>query len=284
MAETLQAPGPAPGVPATPPRAPRDVNSVRYTVVFATVVCVVCAALIALAAVLTKPAQVANALLYKEKNVLLAAGLLEPGAAVGTAQVEAIFRQHIQARLVDLKTGDLLPSDASDARRYDQRAAREDPATSRVAPANTAGIRRLPHRAVVYLIRKEGKTDQVVIAIEGLGMWGQIYGFMALAPDGNTIRGLTYYDQRETPGLGGEIANPSWQALWRGRKAFDADWNVGIQVIKGQAGTPEVDPLHVDGLSGSTITSKAITQLVRFWLGEHGYGRFLQKIREGAPA
>lgn len=281
MAETLQAGGPG---AATPPRAPRDVNDVRYTVLFATVVCVVCAALIAVAAVLTKPAQMANALLYKEKNVLLAAGLIEPGAKVSTAQVEAIFKQSIQARLVDLKSGELLPAEGTDARRFDQRVAREDPATSRVAPANTAGIRRLPHHAVVYLIQKDGKTDQFVIAIEGLGMWGQIYGFMALAPDTTTIRGLTYYDQRETPGLGGEIANPSWQALWRGRKAFDADWNVGIQVIKGQAGTPEADPMHVDGLSGSTITSKAITQLVRFWLGEHGYGPFLKKVREGAAA
>lgn len=265
-------------------RPTRDLNSVRYTVLFATVVCVVCAALIATAAVLTQPAQVANALLYKEKNVLLAAGLIEPGAKVTTAQVEAIFRQSIQARLVDLATGELLPEASGDARRYNQRTARDDPATSRVAPANSAGVRRLPNQGIVYLVRKGEAIDQIVIAIEGLGMWGTIYGFMALAPDGNTIRGLTYYDQRETPGLGGEIANPSWQALWRGRKAFDANWDVGIQVIKGQAGPPETDPLHVDGLSGSTVTSKAVTQLVRFWLGDQGYGKFLKKFREGAPA
>lgn len=262
----------------------RDLNSVRYTVVFATVVCVVCAALIATAAVLTRPSQVANALLYKEKNVLLAAGLIEPGAKVTTAQVEAIFKQAIQARLVDLATGELLPEAAGDARRYNQRSARDDPATSRVAPPNSAGVRRLPKQGIVYLVKKGEAIDQIVIAIEGLGMWGTIYGFMALAPDGNTIRGLTYYDQRETPGLGGEIANPTWQALWRGRKAYDANWDVGIQVIKGQAGPPEADPLHVDGLSGSTVTSKAITQLVRFWLGDNGYGKFLKKFREGAPA
>lgn len=259
-------------------------NSVRYTVLFATAVCVVCAALVAVAAVLTKPAQVANALLYKEKNVLLAAGLIEPGAAVNTAQVEAIFQKSIQARLVDLASGELLPADGSDARRYDQRLARDDPATSRVAPANSAGVRRLPHKAIVYLVKKGDAVDQIVIAIEGLGMWGTIYGFMALAPDGNTIRGLTYYDQRETPGLGGEIANPSWQALWRGRKAFDEQWNVGIQVVKGQAGPPDKDPLHVDGLSGATVTSKAVTQLVRFWLGDQGYGKYLKHLREGAKA
>ncbi len=264
--------------------APRNLNGVRYTVVFATLVCVVSAALIAVAAVLSKPRQVANALLYKEKNVLLAAGLIEPGSAVTTAQVEALFAKSIQARLVDLATGSLVPEAGTDARRYNQRLARDDPATSRVAPDNAAGVRRLPQQGIVYFIRKGGAVDQIVIAIEGLGMWGQIYGFMALAPDGNTIRGLTYYDQRETPGLGGEIANPAWQALWRGRQAYDVQWNVGIQVIKGTAGPPATDPLHVDGLSGSTVTSKAVTQLVRFWLGEHGYGPFLKRFREGGQA
>ncbi len=262
----------------------RDVNSVRYTVLFATVVCVVCAALIAVAAVLTKPGQAANALLYKEKNVLLAAGLIGPEDSVNTAQVQAIFQQSIQARLVDLATGELLPAGGTDPRQYDQRAARDDPATSRVAPPNNAGVRRLPKLGIVYLIKKGDAVEQVVIAIEGLGMWGQIYGFMSIGPDGNTIRGLTYYDHKETPGLGGEISNPNWQALWRGRKTFDEHWNVGIHVIKGQAGSPQADPMRVDGLSGSTITSKAITQLVRYWVGEQGYGKFLKRLREGAPA
>ena len=261
-----------------------NINSTRYTIAFAAVVCVVCAALIALAAVLTQPRQKANALLYMEKNVLLAAGLLEPGAKATIADVEAVFKQSIQVRLVDLATGELVPENGRDARRYDQRAARNDPATSHVAPTNSAGIHRVPNLGIVYFIKKGEAVDQIVIAIEGLGMWGTIYGFMALAPDANTIRGLTYYDQRETPGLGGEIANPTWQALWRGRKAFDDHWNVGIQVIKGQSGPPETDPMKVDGLSGSTITSKAVTQLVRFWLGEHGYGKFLTRFREGAKA
>lgn len=258
-----------------------DVNSTRHTIVFATIVCVICAALVAVAAVTLKPAQQANALLYKEKNVLLAAGLIEPGARVSTAEVEAIFKRSIRPRLVDLATGDLLPEGAQDARRFDQRVARNDPATSRVAPDNPAGIRRLPHHGVVYLITQDGAVDQIVIPIEGLGMWGTIYGFLALDSDGNTIRGLTYYDQRETPGLGGEIANPTWQALWRGRKAYDEQWNVGIQVIKGTAGPPEADPMRVDGLSGSTITSKAITHLVQFWLGPQGYGKFIRNFREG---
>ena len=260
----------------------RDINSTRYTVLFAVVVCVVCAALVSVAAVALQPRQKANALLYMEKNVLVAAGLAEPGQSMTTADVEAIFARDIQVRLVDLATGELVPEDGVDARRYDQRAARNDPATSHVADPNQAGIRRVPNRGIVYFVMKGGQVDQIVIAVEGLGMWGTIYGFLALAPDANTVRGLTYYDHRETPGLGGEIGNPTWQALWQGRKGYDRSWKASITVIKGQAGPPETDPLRVDGLSGATITSNAVTHLVRFWLGEQGYGKFLQRFREGA--
>lgn len=255
-------------------------DSPRYTFAFAAAVCVVCAALVSVAAVLLQPRQKANARLYMEKNVLVAASLVKPGEKVGIREVNRIFDSHIRARLVDLATGELVPEGARNARDYDQRAARNDPATSRAAPANDAGIKRLPPYGVVYFVMREGKVDQVVISIEGLGMWGTIYGFLALDKDANTVRGITYYDHRETPGLGGEIGNPDWLALWRGRRSYDEQWNPGIAVIKGQAGAPEKDPLHVDGLSGATITSVAVTRLTRFWLSPQGYGKFLAGFRE----
>ncbi len=257
-------------------------NSTRYTVLFATAVCVVCAALVSVAAVTLQPRQKANARLYMEKNVLVAAGLVEPGAAVDRRQVERFFERDIRARLVDFATGELVPTDRIDARSYDQRSARNDPGASRVAPPNDAGIGRIPNYGVVYFALKDGRVEQIVIAVEGLGMWGTIYGFVALDRDANTVRGLTYYDHKETPGLGGEIGNPAWQALWRGRKGYDTNWRAGITVIKGQAGPPDVDPLHVDGLSGATVTSNAITRLMRFWLSDDGYGKFLKRFREGA--
>ncbi len=259
-----------------------NINSTRYTIVFATIVCVVCALLVSIAAVSLQPRQAANARLYMEKNVLVAAGLAEAGADLSEQQVRAIFERSIRARLVDFATGELVPEGKVDARGYDQRRARSDPAASRVAPPNTAGIGRLPNLGIVYFVMKDGNPEQVVIAVEGLGMWGTIYGFLSLDRDGNTVRGLTYYEQKETPGLGGEIGNPKWQALWRGRKGFDDQWNAKITVIKGQAGSPETDPLHVDGLSGATVTSNAITRLMQFWLSDNGYGKFLKRFREGA--
>lgn len=256
-------------------------DSPRYTFAFAATVCVVCAALVSVAAVTLQPRQKANARLYMEKNVLVAAGLVRPGQAVGLGDVERIFASDIKVRLVDLATGELVPEGAANARDYDQRAARADPQASREAPANDAGLKRLPNRGIVYYVMKDGRVDLLVISVEGLGMWGTIYGFLALDRDANTVRGITYYDHRETPGLGGEIGNPAWQSLWKGRRGYDKQWKAGITVVKGPAGPAEADPLSVDGLSGATITSNAVTRLMRFWLSDDGYGKFLTRFREG---
>lgn len=262
-------------------------NSVGYTIGFAAIVCVVCALMVATAAVVLAPTQEAKARQYMQKNVLLAAGLVKPHARVSDAEVQRLFAERIEVRLVDLAAAELVPADRMDAAAYDQRAARNDPAQSREAPPNQAGIRRVARLGVVYFVRR-GPGDrgiaQVVLAVEGLGMWGTIYGFLALAPDANTILGLTYYDQKETPGLGGEIGNPTWQALWRGRRAYDERWEPSITVVKGPAGTPDQDPLRVDGLSGATITSNAVTRLMRFWLGKEGYGPWLRRWREAQRA
>ena len=259
-----------------------NINSTRYTIVFAAVLCVVCAALVSVTAVSLQPRQLANARLYMEKNVLVAAGLVRQGQDVSRVEVEEFFKRDIRARLVFFETGALVPEGKLDARSYDQRVARNDPASSREAPTNTAGVRRLPEYGTVYFVMKNDKVDQLVIPVEGLGMWGTIYGFLSLAPDGTTVRGLTYYEHKETPGLGGEISNPSWLALWKGRKAYDELDKPAIRIIKGQAGPADKDPLHVDGLSGATVTSNAVTRLMQFWLGSDGYGTFLRRVREGA--
>ena len=259
-----------------------DVNSTRYTFVFATVISVVCALAIAVAAVGLRSQQEANALLFKQKNVLLAAGLLKPGDDPSKKEILGLFDEHIKVRLVDLATGELVPLEKLEPTTYDQRRARADPATSRTAPPNPAQVSRLPNWGGVFFVMKDDKVEQVVLPIEGVGMWGTLYGLLALDRDGNTVRGLTFYEQKETPGLGGEISNPKWQALWQGRRAFDDKWEPQLVVIKGQAGPPAKDPHRVDGLSGATITSNAVSRLMAFWMSNEGYGPFLRKFREGA--
>ncbi len=195
--------------------------------------------------------------------------------------MQEIFQDNIKLRLVDLATGELVPLEKQDPKDYDQIKARNDPATSRAAPPNSAGVARLPNWGTVYLAMEGANIRLIVLPIEGAGMWGAVYGFIALEPDGNTVRGLTYYDQKETPGLGGEIGNPKWQALWNGRKIYDENWEPQLVVIKGKAGPAEKDPHRVDGLSGATITSNGISRLTRFWMGKDGWGPFLKTFHQG---
>jgi Na+-transporting NADH:ubiquinone oxidoreductase subunit C len=254
-------------------------RSNAYIVAFAAAVCAVCAVFVSGAAVALRDRQEENRLLDRQKKVLTVAGLLEEGGSMPAEQVKRVFSEKIRARVVDLETGRYAPE--IDAASFDQRRAASDPETSRAAPANRAGIPRVPKHAQVYQLVEDDEVRAVILPIEGKGLWSTLYGFLALAPDTRVIRGITFYEHGETPGLGGEVDNPRWKALWPGRQAFDADWNPAIRVKKGQAGPADEDPHQVDGLSGATITSRGVTNLLQFWLGEGGFGPYLKRLRTG---
>lgn len=260
-------------------------ESSLYTVLFAVAVSAVCALLVSATAVGLRDRQQANALLFQQKNVLLAAGLIRADQDMTRAELLTIFERRIRVRGVELKTGQLLAEDGFDAIGYDQRRARNDPKRSSTVRSNAARVDRVPHVGVIYQVSSaDGVLEQLVLPIEGMGMWGTMYGFLAIARDGNTVRGLTFYEQKETPGLGGEIANPKWQALWIGRKAHDASWQPKLTVIKGVAGPPAQDPHHIDGLSGATLTSNGVANTVQFWLGATGYAPTLKLLRQGGAS
>ena len=94
---------------------------------------------------------------------------------------------------------------------------------------------------------------------------------------------MTYYKHLETPGLGCEVDNPRWRRLWPGRVAFDDRGTPAIEVVRGRAGSLQGDPHRVDGLAGATITGRGVTGMLRFWLGEHGYGPYLKRLQGGKP-
>jgi len=251
-------------------------RSPLYIVLFATGVCLVCAVVVSSAAVSLKERQDANVLLERQRNVLQAAGLLEPGEEVGRQELARRFAK-VEPVAVELASGRELPD--VDAASYDQRKAAVDPATIRPAPANAAQVRRLPEVAVVYQVRSpDGALEMLVLPIEGKGLWSTLYGFLALDADLTTVRGITFYQHGETPGLGGEVDNPKWKARWIGRKAFGEGGQPDLSVIKGRAGSSEEDPHHVDGLSGATLTSNGVTHLVQFWLGHEGFGPYLDAL------
>lgn len=258
-------------------------NSVRYIVLFAGAVCIVCSMFVSAAAVFLKSRQEANELLDKQKKVLEVSGLLQAGQAPSRQEVGRLFDERIEMRLIDIEAGAVAPADVGiDPASYDQLKASKDPKMSSKISKNLAQVRRIPRYAVVYEVFKDPEKTELdlsVIPVEGMGLWGTMYGFLALDQDGMTIRGLTFYKNKETPGLGKEIENPVWKAKWPGRKAFDENWKPVIKVIKGPAGPPDEAPHHVDGLSGATITSNGVTYLLHFWLGDQGFGPYLANMR-----
>lgn len=252
-------------------------HSNAYIIGFAAVVCLVCSIIVATSAVVLKERQDRNKVLDRQKKVLIVAGLMEDGQSISPEEVQGLFDANIQIRAIDLETGEF--DESVNTVTFDQRKASKDPATSRSAPANTAGITRLPLKALVYERIEGEEIKLLILPIEGKGLWSTLYGFLALAPDTTTIEGMTFYEHGETPGLGGEIDNPNWKALWKGRSAYDADWQPAITVIKGAAGKPGDDPYRIDGLSGATLTCRGVTALVQFWLSENGFEPFLAKFR-----
>lgn len=251
-------------------------RSVLYTLGFATAICIVCAIVVSASAVSLKERQEVNKLLDKKKNVLEAAGLKDPDEDLDPAEVDTRFA-NFEIKVIDLTTGQ--EAEDVDPATFDQRKRTADPATSVAAPDNLAQIQRLPNQALVYELRDpSGALDMVILPIEGKGLWSTLYGFLALDEDLRTIQGITFYEHGETPGLGGEVDNPRWKAKWVGRLAFGPDGEPQIEVVKGSAGPPSEDPYEVDGLSGATITSRGVTFLVQFWLGEGGFGPYLDRL------
>jgi len=253
-----------------------------YTLGFAAAVCGVCSIFVAGSAVLLKEKQETNKVLYRYEKVLNVAGLVQPGETLTAAEITKRFEDNIEQRIVELDTGKYAES--IDAKTFDQRATAKDPATSEAAPPNPAKVLRIPKYASVYHVMEGDTVRKLIIPIEGKGLWSTLYGFLALESDAQTVSGITYYEHGETPGLGGEVDNPKWKALWPGRKIFDEKGEVAIEVIKGQAGPADKAPFKVDGLSGATLTSRGVTYMIQFWLGPDAFEPYLENFRanEGA--
>jgi len=253
-------------------------SDAAYTIGFSAVVCVVCAVLVSSSAVALRDRQAVNIELDRRKNVLAAAGVLKDGESLSREEIERRFAS-FQVVAVDLRSGEEDPSFPIEG--YDARRALADASASRPAPRNDAQILRVPNHGLVYKqLDAGGRLDLIVLPVEGKGLWSTLYGFLALGADLTTIRGLTYYQHGETPGLGGEVDNPRWKALWPGRSAFDEGGEPVIEVTRGRAGTVQEDPHRVDGLAGATLTSRGVTGMLQFWLGENGYGPYLERLKK----
>lgn len=241
-------------------------------------VALVCAILVSVSTTVLRPIKERNEALQRYRHVVSLTGLVEPGADDDTV-FEVV--EHLDARVVDLRTGEFAADMNPDE--IDSRSAATDPDQSTAIPA-AADVARLGRRAnheVVYLVWGDNTLNRIILPISGQGMWSTLYGFIALEGDLSTIADVSFYEQSETAGLGDQIEDPEWQAKWRGRKIFGDNGDVRFQVA---AGAVSPSAAHqVDGLTGATITGTGVTNLVRFWLGPQGYGPLLNNIAETAP-
>ena len=234
-------------------------------------VCAVCSALVTASVVGLRPLQEANR--QGERQARLAA-LVEglPGVSDLIAEVG---EARLDVRAVELATGEYASLDPETLLEADPAREGEPLPPGR----DPAGIGRRPRFAPVYLLRREGEVHTVILPVHGQGYLSTMRGYLAVAGDGNTVRGITFTEHEETPGLGAEIANPDWQALWQGKRLRDESGQVRIRVV--QEPPSGADPFSVQGIAGATRTGDGVTALVRFWVGPDGFGPYLERLRGG---
>jgi len=256
-------------------------DSTKKMILVAVGVCLVCSVFVSSAAVFLRPRQEQNKELDKLKNILVAGDLTAEGK-----DIQKIFKENIETRLIDLASGQFVSEDQYTEKlnpgSFDIKSMADDKDYGMTIPADKdiAHIFRMPRYMPVYIIKSGETVEKYILPFYGKGLWSTMYGFIALGSDLQTIKGLTFYEHGETPGLGGEVDNPKWKAIWKGKKVFDENGNVIITVIKGR-----VDPTNanaeysVDGLSGATLTTRGLDAMVKFWLSENGYGPFIQQCK-----
>ncbi len=252
----------------------------KYIVGFSLAVCLVCSLAISALAVSLKPKQDVNRLLDQQENILRVSGLWTESGHPTPEQAAALFAQIVTWR-VDRVSGAMTKAEAF-APAKEMIAAAKDPAASTAtasASARGAQIGRTPNVLLVYQVTAPGQ-ESWVLSIWGNGLWSTMYGFLSVAQDFSAIRGITFYQHGETPGLGGEIDNPSWRAQWPGKKIFGPDGRPVIEVVK--YGNVRDPSRQVDGISGSTITGRGVSHTVRTWLGEEGYGAWIGNVMKEA--
>jgi Na+-transporting NADH:ubiquinone oxidoreductase subunit C len=250
-------------------------DSVARTFLVAFLVCFVCSLLVSATAAGLRAKQERDARLSQYREVLAIADLMTRGA-----DVAELWEQKVVPRMVKLADGSY--TDAVEVEEFDQYQAASDSELGRSIPPDKdlADIKRRARYAPVYLIRDGDRFSQVVLPVHGKGLWSTLYGYLALESDLRTISGFGFYEHGETPGLGGEVDNPQWLAKWEGKKVADEQGIPRIEVIKGSVDSDSPRARYqVDGLSGATATSRGVTNLLRYWLGEDGFGPYLERMR-----
>lgn len=224
---------------------------------FAVIVCLVCSVMVSAAALGLRDRQEANLLLDIRKNILKSVDLYDGTMAADA--VNATFEQRMVGLVLNGEGRVLEGREPQDVDREKE-----------------------PDLLLLYqCIDEGGRVVAYTFPIQGQGLWSTVYGYLALDADLDTVRGITFYKHGETPGLGGEVEKPWFQEQFVGKKILDDQGTiVSVSVVKGSAAALHPNDLehYVDGISGATITSKAVSKMIEDTL--HAYEPYFGRLRQ----
>ena len=235
-------------------------ESIIKTLAVAFSVCLVCSLIVSASAVSLRDLQKENKLNDKRLKVLQVAGIYDQNISISDQ-----FNQ-LESKFIDFEK--------KSRGYYYSRGYVEVPASEDIAI-----IKNRENVGKIYILRDDlDNIKKLILPIRGYGLWGTLYGYIAIESDFNTVSGIEFYDHKETPGLGAEVDNPRWKSSWKGKKIYNND-QVALEVIKGKVDTGDIESEYkIDGLSGATITSRGVTNMVSYWFSDSGYANLLKEL------
>ena len=251
-------------------------ESILKTIGVAFSVCLVCSLVVSTSAVSLRDLQKENKLNDRRLKVLQVADIYDPNESIAQQFTK------LESKFIDFNSGMLLSEYQNyNIDEYDQLTATKNPQLSIKVDASDdiAIIKNRENIGKIYILRNEiGEIDKLILPIRGYGLWGTLYGYISIENDFNTIAGIEFYDHKETPGLGAEVDNPKWKNLWPGKEIYQ-NGEVSLSVIKGKVDNNDKDAQYeIDGLSGATITSRGVTNMIAYWFGESGYSKLFKEL------
>lgn len=272
-------------------------DTTTTTFLVAGALCILCALIVSTAAVGLKNLQDANVDLDRKRNLLKVTGFSDEDVSRNALK---IFDEKFEAIIIDMDTGNPAPKECYAAltsagkkfseeemlKMYDPvwASKRADDALSTKVERtdDKIKIKRREKYSFVYMLKNDdGSVKNYVFPVRGYGLWSMMYGYLAVKPDLQTVVGITFYEQAETPGLGGEIKSQRFVVQWPEKQIYDGE-DVRLAVVK----NGQKDDYTIDALSGATITSNGVTNLIDFWMGPKGFKPFidLQKSKSSSAA
>ena len=251
-------------------------ESITKTIGVAFCVCLICSLVVSFSAVSLRDLQNENKLNDKRIKILQAADIYNPDEDIKDQFLK------LETKFVNFDTGKLMDSylDYS-LEEYDPILATRDTNLSSKVPTSEdiAVIKNRENIGKIFILRNDDYSiNKLILPIRGYGLWGTLYGYISIENDFNTIAGIEFYDHKETPGLGAEVDNPKWKNLWSGKQIYQ-NGEVSLNVIKGKVDNNDKDAQYeIDGLSGATITSRGVTNMIAYWFGESGYSKLFKEL------